>query len=249
MATRNKRKIVRIDPEKCNGCGLCISACAEGAIQLVDGKARLVSDSYCDGLGACLGECPQDAISIEEREADAFDEEAVKERMHAEVESTPAPAKPACNISFGGCPGSRAMNLVRDPAPSRSGTACDSSSPSELSQWPVQLHLVPVNAPYWKNAELLIAADCTAFAAGGFHPDLLKGKKLVIACPKLDDTSRYIEKIRAILEENEIRSLTVAHMEVPCCTGILRMAQTALEQSGKAIPFHDVTVRIDGTLD
>lgn len=224
-----KRRIVSIDPDKCDGCGLCVSACAEGAIQLVDGKARLVKDDYCDGLGACLGHCPQDAISIEEREAAAFDEAAAK--------AHPKPVR-----QHQGCPGMAARSF-RKPAPAQ----CDGAGvPSALEQWPIQLHLVPVSAPYWDGADLLVAADCTAFAFGGFHGSLLKGRRLVIACPKLDETGGYVEKLAAIIKGNSIRSVTVAHMEVPCCSGIVRIVRAALEASGKALPFTDVLVGMEG---
>ncbi len=223
-----KRMIVKIDQGRCNGCGLCVSACAEGAIQLVDGKARLVKDDYCDGLGACLGHCPQDAISIEEREAGAFDEAAAK--AHA------APAK-----AHSGCPGMAMRSFKKSSVASP-----DSDAQSALEQWPIQLRLVPVSAPYWTDADLLVAADCTAFALGGFHGSLLKGRRLVIACPKLDDCDGYVEKLAAIMKGNSIRSVTVAHMEVPCCGGIVRIVRAALEASGKGLPFTDITVGIEG---
>jgi len=237
------RKIVTIDAAKCNGCGLCVKACAEGAIQLVDGKAKLVSAVYCDGLGACLGKCPVDAITVEEREAPAFDEAAVQQHLTGTGKAIPHaesdPAKPA----FSGCPGSRIMNL--------SAAATGPSAPtgevaSELRQWPVQLHLVPGQAPYWQDADLLIAGDCVPFAYAGFHGNLLRGKKLIIACPKLDDKTGYLEKLAAIFQQNRIKSVTVAHMEVPCCTGLVRLAEAALTASGKTIPFKDVTVGIRG---
>jgi len=240
-----KRKIINIDPEKCNGCGLCVSACAEGAIQLVDGKATLVRDDYCDGLGACLGECPQGAISMIEREAASFDATAV-----AAAQSKTAPrsiahtGKPAPHAG-GGCPGMAAFafNKEQSPAPPASGTV-----PSALRQWPIQLHLVPVSAPYWQDADLLLAADCTAFALGGFHGELLRGRRLIIACPKLDETDSYVAKLATILRDNPIRSLTVARMEVPCCGGLVRIAQQALAESGKNIPFKTVTVSIQGNI-
>jgi len=224
------RRIVEIDREKCTGCGLCIDACHEGAIELVDGKARLVSDVYCDGLGACLGECPADAITITEREAEAFDEQAVSERL-ADLRRAVVPGKPKC-----GCPGMAAFAIDR-PETAASTASSGVSALSELRQWPIQLALVPVSAPYWQDADLLIAADCAAFAHGGFHPDLLRGKRLVIACPKLDDTGPYLEKLAAIIQQNTIRSVTVAHMEVPCCHALVRLVQAALERSGKDIPF------------
>jgi len=231
-----KRKVVNIDQEKCNGCGLCVDACHEGAIELVNGKARLVSDVYCDGLGACLGECPQDAIRIEEREAAPFDVEAVKARQQHSAKPPPS-----------GCPGMRALSFGADPvAGSATPSAPAASAPSQLRQWPVQLHLVPVEAPYWAGADLLISADCVAFAYGDFHGDLLRGRRLVIACPKLDDTSAYVDKLARILALNDIRSVTVAHMEVPCCTGLVRIVSAALDQCGKDVPFATVKVGLRG---
>jgi Fe-S-cluster-containing hydrogenase component 2 len=235
---RTKRNIVKIDEDKCNGCGLCVSACAEGAIQMVDGKAKLVTDSYCDGLGACLGECPQGAITIEEREADEFDEAAVKE--HLEKEKNPAPAKPTAHS---GCPGlaARSFNTERKP-----GLPSSTGNESELRQWPVQLHLVPTLAPYWEGADILLTADCVAIAYADFQADLLRGRKVITACPKLDDTSPYIDKLTEILSQNNIKSLTVAHMEVPCCSGIVRLAVEALNGSGKKIPVKLVKIGIAG---
>jgi NAD-dependent dihydropyrimidine dehydrogenase PreA subunit len=233
-----KRKIVHIDAEKCNGCGLCIEACHEGAIQLVNGKARLVSDVYCDGLGACLGECPQGAITIEEREAAAFSVEAVAARKTAtEKDRTPS-----------GCPGMRAARIPRRAESAGAGLgAAPAAQASALEQWPIQLHLVPVEAPYWDGAELLIAADCVAFAYGPFHCDLLRGRRLIIACPKLDDTSGYVDKLAAILATNDIRGITIAHMQVPCCQGLVRLVQAAIARvPGKRIPVHEVTIGIDG---
>lgn len=217
---------------------------------MVDGKARLVSDSYCDGLGACLGECPRGAITIEEREALPFDEAAVKVRVGGEGGGAAASAAHAAQpAAGGGCPGLRAFVI---PPSGRAAPAppadVGGAVPSELRQWPIQLHLVPVRAPYWDGAELLIAADCAAFSYGAFHCDLLRGKRLIIACPKLDDTSAYVEKLAAILGGNRIRSLTVVHMAVPCCTGIVRIAQAALAAAGRDIPFRDVTVTITGEL-
>ncbi len=212
-----KRSIVKIDEEKCDGCGQCVPGCVEGALRVIDGKARLVKDSYCDGLGACLGVCPQGAITIEEREADPFSLEEPQPKHGS------------------GCPGS----MVRSKA---------GGSGSHFEQWPIQLHLVPVNAPFWDGAELLIAADCVPPAFPGFHDSLLRGRKLIIACPKLDDTSGYLEKLTGILRNNDIRSLTVAIMEVPCCTGMARLAEAALKASGKSIPLRIITIGVDGRL-
>lgn len=226
-----KRKIVHIDKEKCNGCGLCVSACHEGAIRMRDGKAELVSDIYCDGLGDCLGECPTGAITIEEREAPAFDPAAV------------AANRQQCQVSApgSGCPGLRAFSCQTDeaeeepPAAPRENTGVPARS--RLRQWPVQMHLVPVQAPWWDGTELLLAADCVAVAHPAFHEDLLKGRNVIIACPKLDDTSPYVEKLAAILSGNDIPRLTVARMHVPCCGGIVRIAEAAVARSGKNVPL------------
>lgn len=249
-----KRQIIEIDEAKCNGCGQCASACHEGAIQMVNGKAKLVSDSYCDGLGACLGECPVGAIQIIEREAAAFDETAVAKHL-AKPAPAPAsacgcggdaPAKPAPGQEHehghggGGCPGARAMSFAAPAAaPAAGGVG------SQLRQWPVQLHLVPTTAPYWQDADLLICADCVPVAYGDFQK-LLAGRRLVIACPKLDDSSGYVEKLARILRENSIRRITVAHMEVPCCMGLLRLAQLALVSSGKDLPLDVIEIGIQG---
>lgn len=240
------RKIVQIDQDKCNGCGLCVPACAEGAIRIVNGKAVLSADNLCDGLGACLGECPQDAIQIIERDADAFDEEAVEEHLKSSERAplTPHhPAPPAPRPQGGGCPGTRAMSLER---PVTSGPSAD--QPSTLGQWPVQLHLVPVNAPYLQGADLLIAADCVPFAYGSFHKDFLAGKALVVGCPKLDDNQTYLEKLTEIFRRNDFNSITVVRMEVPCCGGIVMATRQALAASGKAIPLQEVTVTIGGKI-
>ena len=242
-----KRHIITIDEEKCNGCGLCVAACAEGAIQLVNGKAKLVRDDYCDGLGACLGECPQDAISMEERDAPAFDPAAVSAHLgHDPAKPVPSAPQPGHHPG-GGCPGMAMFDFGNKPTAS-SISKESATAESALRQWPIQLHLVPPTAPYWHDANLLLAADCTAFALGGFHGDLLAGRRLIIACPKLDDTAGYVEKLTTILAENEIRSLTVARMEVPCCGGLVHIATQALAASGRDIPFEVVTVGIQGDM-
>ena len=252
-----KRNIINIDESKCNGCGLCVSACAEGAIQLVDGKAKLVSEIYCDGLGACLGECPQGAITIEERDASAFDVKAVHKHLETLAQKPKKESHP-----HSGCPGMAAMSFNSKDKKSNTGHGKDVYPPqaapkatracatlnSELSQWPVQMHLVPPVAPYWDNADLLICADCVPFAYPNFHSELLKGKKLLIACPKLDDTAPYLEKLTTIFKENNIKSITVARMEVPCCGGIVMITQRALQESGKKIPFSTVIVSIRGEI-
>lgn len=249
MATR---KIVRIDEEKCNGCGLCVTGCAEGALAVVDGKARLLKESYCDGLGACLGECPQGAISIEEREADAFDGAAVEAHLSADhsagqaraaAQGRPTPAPPA-----GGCPGARMMALGRrSPAPEQGDAEGDGSrSPSQLGHWPVQLALLPLEAPFYRDAELVLAADCAAYAVADFHRRFLAGRALAIACPKLDDVGPYVDKLAEILRRNPVRGLVLVHMEVPCCSGIVRLAEEAAARSGRSLPVRNITIGIRG---
>ena len=247
------RKIVRIDPEKCDGCGLCVPSCAEGAIKIVDGKAQLSADNLCDGLGACLGDCPRDAITIEERDADEFDEAAVEQHLAAQGRPSPvnhhaAPAAsvPAAHHHGGGCPGSRAMSFDRpheSPA-----TQAAASRQSQLAQWPVQLHLVSTTAPYFQGADLLITADCVPVAYAGYHEDFLKGKAVVMGCPKLDDNQFYTNKLAELFSKSDIKSITVLKMEVPCCGGIALAAQQALAASGKQIPLKVVTIGIQGTI-
>ena len=239
-----KRKIVQIDEVKCNGCGLCVPACAEGAITIVDGKARLAADNLCDGLGACLGECPQDAIRIIERDADAFDEEAVEQRLEHIGRATHTSSSSNHSHTPSGCPGSRAMSIQR-PSSVTANQASD-HQPSMLGQWPVQLHLVPVNAPYLQGADLLIAADCVPFAYAGFHKDFLAGKAVVVGCPKLDDNRLYLDKLTQIFNTASIKSITVVKMEVPCCSGISMVAREALKTSGKDIPLQEITISIQG---
>ena len=251
------REIVRIDEEKCNGCGLCVPACAEGAIKIIDGKAKLIADNLCDGLGACLGHCPQDAIIVENREADAFDEAAVEEHLAA---SDPAPAAHPIQPPAGGCPSAQVRSVasqaggcpsaqVRHVAPGTdAGSRGVASRPSELRQWPVQMHLVPPSAPFLQDADLVLAADCAPFAYADFHRDLLKGKALLIGCPKLDDGQAYLDKLTAILRQNRVHSLTVVHMEVPCCSGLIAIARRALEASGAATRLETVKVTIGGEL-
>ena len=242
-----KRNIIAIDPELCNGCGLCVSACHEGALRLVDGKARLVSDSYCDGLGACLPECPTGAIKIVEREAAAFDEAAVAAKQSAEKHAAPAPAPAAPPPLACGCPGKMAKTIARPPAAALAADAAQGAPVSALVNWPVQIKLVPVTAPYLKNAALLIAADCTAFAYPDIHRRFMANKVTLIGCPKLDEGD-YSEKLTALLQANDIRSVTVLRMEVPCCAGIANAAKQALINSGKMIPWHVVTISTDGAI-
>lgn len=241
------RSIVHIDEDKCNGCGLCVPSCAEGAIKIIDGKARLVSDKYCDGLGACLGKCPQDAITIIEREADEFDEEAVKDYLRSLEDS--ADDKDG-NCKTFGCPGSKSIDLretKKTPSIHEAGDVSISIKP-QLKQWPVQLMLVPVQATYFENADLLITADCVAIAYPNYHLGMLKGKTVVMGCPKLDDGNYYIEKLTAILKNNNINSITVAHMEVPCCFGMIKIVEEALCRSGKNIPIKSMQVSIEGKI-
>jgi NAD-dependent dihydropyrimidine dehydrogenase PreA subunit len=234
-----KRKIIKIDEEKCNGCGLCVPSCKEGALQIIDGKARLVSDIYCDGLGDCLGECPEGAITIEEREADAFDEKAATKHVKELGGDEVAPL--AC-----GCPGTMAKKIERKKSPCCSQEPNDQDS--ELMHWPVQLLLAPVDAPFLKNSDLLLTADCVPFAMADFHAKLLRGKAVVIGCPKFDDTNFYVEKLAEMIRVSKIKSLTVVHMEVPCCAGLREVAKSAISKSGCDIKLHDVEVSIEGEM-
>ncbi|MDO8717216.1 MAG: 4Fe-4S binding protein [Dehalococcoidales bacterium] len=248
MQSKTARKIVKIDEAKCDGCGLCVPSCAEGAIQIIDGKARLVSEIYCDGLGACLGECPMGAITIEERVAAAFDEKATEEHL-AEKECEPSVP---C-----GCPSERvtqfepAVPNPQSPVASPHSPIPSPQSPiprSTLAHWPVQLTLVPPHAPFLQGADLLLAADCAPFAYANFHQDFLKDHSLLIACPKLDNMEAHVKKLTDILQQSSVKSLTVLHMEVPCCFGLVFMAKQALQASGKDIPFRDVKIGIKGDI-
>ncbi len=226
------RKIIRIDEDKCNGCGACAQACHEGAIGMVDGKARLLRDDYCDGLGDCLPACPTGAISFEEREAAPYDEKAVQAN----------PNRPA---HHGGCPGQQ-LRRFDHPAPAADMPA-RAPAASQLGQWPCQIKLVPVNAPYFDGAKLLIAADCTAFAYANLHQDFMRGKITLVGCPKLDNVD-YSEKLTAIIRDNNIRSVTILRMEVPCCGGLEFAAKKALQASGKFLPWQVVTISVDGRI-
>lgn len=245
------RKIVKIDPDKCNGCGECVPSCAEGAISIINGKAVLAADNLCDGLGACLGECPLGAITVEEREADEFDEVAVGKHLAAQGRPAPThqhaiPAPPAVHHhSGGGCPGSRAMSFAQ---PQASAPSSAGSSQSRLAQWPVQLHLVSTTAPYFQGADLLITADCVPVAYAGYHEDFLKGKAVVMGCPKLDDNQFYTQKLTELFTKSDIKSVTVLKMEVPCCGGIAVAAQQAVAASGRQIPLKVVTIGIQGAI-
>ena len=231
------RNIVKIDEKKCNGCGLCIPACAEGAIQVIDGKARLVKDVYCDGLGACLGKCPQDAITITHREADEFDEKAAEEHVK-NIRDAPTVHTPPR-----GCPSTQTMQFKTENEPNSDLTE---KRKSRLATWPVQLKLLPPNAPFLKNADLLIAADCVPFAYANFHEDMLKDRVLAVGCPKLDDVTLYRNKLAAIFRAADIRSVTVVNMEVPCCFGLNRLVQEAMELSGNKVPLRQETISIKG---
>lgn len=232
-----KRKIIHIDEEKCNGCGACAAACHEGAIAMKDGKAKLMRDDYCDGLGDCLPVCPTGAITFEEREAAAYDEAAVRQskERHAAHGEAPLPC---------GCPGTQSRVIRHTSSDTHEVTA---EPQSRLSQWPVQIKLVPINAPYFDGADLLVAADCTAYAYAGFHERFIKGRITLVGCPKLDSVD-YAQKLTEILKLNNIKSVTVARMEVPCCGGLENAVKDALQASGKLIPWQVATIGTDGTL-
>jgi ferredoxin len=258
------RKVVHIDESLCDGCGECIPSCAEGAIALVNGKAKLSADALCDGLGACLGECPKGAITVVEREAEAFDEALVKRHLetlgNAPAPEHPAPRRPTLSVvphpeaGAGGCPGARPMTLPRRGLavvadPPAAAVPRVPSANSALTHWPVQLRLVPPHAPWLEGADLLVAADCVPFAYARFHEDFLAGKVLVIGCPKLDDNRLYAEKLTAMLTQRDVKSVTVLRMEVPCCGGIsmaARQAVAAAQATGREIAFRDVVIGIDG---
>ena len=250
------RRGIEIDRDRCNGCGACANACQEGAIGIVNGKAKLLRDDYCDGLGNCLPACPTNAISFVEREAAAYDEKAVEENKRQKAAAAQKPR--------GGCPGSAARSVFHQPVP-QMHHGCPGSQMrqmqhkpepagedmpalrSQLSQWPVQIKLVPVNAPYFDEAKLLIAADCTAYAYANFHQKFIRGHITLVGCPKLDDVD-YSEKLTQIIRENNIQSVTVVRMEVPCCGGLERAAKSALQNSGKFIPWQVITISIDGNI-
>ena len=244
-----KRRIIHIDEEKCNGCGACAEACHEGAIQMVDGVAKLTREDYCDGLGDCLPNCPTGAITFEDREAPAYDEAAVRaakaqkltERLHP-AGGCPGSRPRAMTPPVGGCPGS----APREMAASQSAPA-QGAVPSQLRQWPVQIKLAPVNAPWFDGAKLLIAADCTAYAYGSFHSDFIRGRVALVGCPKLDGVD-YSEKLGDIIRENDIRDVTIVRMEVPCCGGLEYAAKKAIQDSGKFIPWRVVTISVDGRI-
>jgi Pyruvate/2-oxoacid:ferredoxin oxidoreductase delta subunit len=277
-----KRKIIRIDEEKCNGCGLCIPDCPEGALKIIDGKARLISDLFCDGLGACIGSCPEDAITIEEREAEEYDEKEVMENIagqgknvikahleHLKEHSQSEYLKEAIDFlkernveiplreeplhrthehaaSFSGCPGSKMMDFREKASEVSEETG---RRQSQLRQWPIQLHLISPTAPYYQEADVVLTADCVAYALGDFHKDYLKGKAIAIACPKLDEGQDiYLGKIKSWLEDAKINTLTVMIMQVPCCMGLLNLAKQALEDSKRKVPIKSIVVSIQGEI-
>jgi len=239
------REIIEIDEEKCDGCGLCIPNCHEGALAIVDGKAKLVKESYCDGLGNCLGYCPQDAIKIVKKEVNEFDYNATNQHLkdigREELKENPLEkdAPPKQDLPCG-CPGTMSREIKRENKES------NVKLESELRHWPVQLHLLPPNAPYFQDADLLISADCVPFAHPNFHNELLKGKVVAIGCPKLDDVSAYVTKLTQIFQYNNIKSVTVARMEVPCCYGIQTAVEEAIEKSGKNIPLIEKVISVSG---
>ncbi len=274
-----KRKVIKIDEKKCTGCGLCIPNCPEGAIQIIDNKARLISDLFCDGLGACIGHCPEGAITIEEREAKEYDERQVmanivkggenvivahlshlKEHNQKEylkqaldylkeknIKIAFAQTGHKAHSNFSGCPGSKVMDFSDEKRrPAKNKVVLAGSGESELRQWPVQLMLVPPFAPYLNNADILIAADCVPFAYANFHDDLLKGKVLLVGCPKLDDLDAYKEKLTEMFKQNKIKSITYAHMEVPCCFGLVAIIKEAIAGSAKETPFKEIVISIKG---
>jgi len=271
------RKIITIDQDICNGCGECVPNCPEGALRIIDGKARLVSDLFCDGLGACIGHCPEGAITIEEREAEPYDEKKVMDNIipqgantivahlkhlkdHGAMEyhrdaldylrekGVPVPREAAPAVHSHSCPGSAVRNVGSPTAESPEPPSSGGNRPSRLGNWPVQLMLVPVGAPFFKGADLVIAADCVPFAFADFHNRFLRGKALVMGCPKLDDAGFYREKLTSIFRENDIRSVTVLHMEVPCCFGLVRIVREAIAESGNAIPLAEVEIGIGGEI-
>ena len=236
------RKIIEIDEEKCDGCGNCVIGCAEGALAVVDGKAKVISDNLCDGLGACIGECPQDALKIIEREAVPFDEEAVEEHLASQQGEEKEEPKMAC-----GCPSARIQSFT-PCAQANQPVRQTGEQDSALSHWPVQIRLVPPNAPFLKGADLLVAADCVPVAFPSFHQDFLQGKTVMLGCPKFDDAQSYVEKFAAIFETAGIASVTIVVMEVPCCAGLPKIVQKGMEKAGVKIPFDQVVVSTRGRI-
>jgi ferredoxin len=235
-----KRKIIRIDDELCDGCGTCVPSCAEGAIQIVEGKARVMSEKFCDGLGACLGECPRGALRIEERVAEEFDEGAVEEHLAGKEQEAGQQLVMAC-----GCPSSQIQTFAPEVSGERD---LRESRGSELSHWPVQIRLVPPTAPFLKGAHLLVAADCTAVAYPDFHEDFLKGKAVMIGCPKFDDVQDYVEKFAEIFKVADIRSVTIVDMEVPCCSALPRIVKRGMEAAGRSVPLEEIVISSKGQI-
>ena len=237
------RKIIEIDEERCDGCGQCVIACAEGAIEIIEGKAKLVKDSYCDGLGACLGECPQGALTIREREADEFDPEAVEHYLQ-EKEKAGKPVEPAVPFQ---CPSAQ-LRMLKPAGDSPGQRAAQATNSSALSHWPVQIRLVPPNAPFLKGAHLLVAADCTPVAYADFHRDFLQGKVLLLGCPKFDDVPHYLKKFAEIFKTAGIKRVTVLQMEVPCCSALPAIVRKAMAEAGKEIPLEEIIIGVQGNI-
>jgi ferredoxin len=238
MNTKTLRKIIQIDQEKCTGCGICIDSCAEGALALVNGKARLVKEKYCDGLAACLKECPQGALKIVEKEAEDFDEEATREHLEE--------AKKAARSAPCACAGTAVREIEK--AAITTGSAKGVRQEPMLTHWPVQLALVPPGAKFLEDRDVILIADCVPFAYPNLHRDFLKDRAVLVACPKLDDAEAHLEKLTGIIKKSNIKSLTVVHMEVPCCSGLAYIARTAIANSGKDVPIKEVTIRINGDI-
>jgi NAD-dependent dihydropyrimidine dehydrogenase PreA subunit len=235
-----KRKIIKIDSELCDGCGVCVPSCAEGAIEVVDGKARVVAEKYCDGLGACLRECPKGALTVEEREAEEFDEKAVEEHLSSKEKEAPALGIPMAQ----GCPSAKLQAFAPKPL----GEEVPSLQSSALSHWPVQIRLVPPTAPFLKGANLLVAADCAPVAYPNFHRDFLKGKAVMVGCPKFDDVQGYVDKFTDIFRTASIKSVTVLDMEVPCCSALPKIVKRAMELAGKNVPLEEVVISARGEI-
>ena len=234
------RKIIKIDDELCDGCGVCVPSCAEGAIEVVDGKARVVAEKYCDGLGACLRECPRGALTVEEREAEEFDEKAVEEHLSASEKEKPAQGIPMAH----GCPSAKLQTFAAKPV----GEEVPTLQASALSHWPVQIRLVPPTAPFLKGANLLVAADCAPVAYPNFHRDFLKGKAVMVGCPKFDDVQGYVDKFTDIFRSANIKSVTVLDMEVPCCSALPKIVKRGMELAGKSVPMEEVVISARGEI-
>lgn len=243
------RKIIKIDEELCDGCGNCVPACAEGALEIIDGKARVIADIYCDGLGACLGECPQGALTIEERLADDFDEHAVEQMLNEKKEAQASPAHTILPMGAGGCPSARMVRSFGSPDAEPGGTAVDGEPvASALSHWPVQIMLVPPTAPFLKGADLLVMADCVPVAFPTLHRDFLKGRRVMLGCPKFDNVQAYIDKFAQIGRESGIRSITSVVMEVPCCASLPAIVRKGMEIAGAKIPMEEVVISVRGKI-